>query len=93
MAAVKPGDVVFIGPACSVQFTGDRALLMRLVSLGEVDPYNGWTWVTGYVLDARGMAKEKRELYIVKAGLRVAPAPVVVRKSARRKRVGVPETA
>ncbi|MFI6782990.1 hypothetical protein [Micromonospora sp. NPDC050276] len=87
MAAVKPGDVVFIGRACSVQFTGDRALLIRLVSLGEVDPYNGWTWLTGYVLDARGMAKDKRELYVMRAGLRVAPAPAVVGKQGRRRRV------
>ncbi|WP_406075513.1 hypothetical protein [Micromonospora sp. NBC_01638] len=84
---MKPGDVVFVGPACSVQFTGDRTLLVRLVSLGEVDPYNGWLWVTGYVLDARGMAKDKRELYVRKAGLRVAPAPVVVGKPMRQRRV------
>lgn len=84
---------MFVGPACSVQFTGDRALLMRLVSLGEVDPYNGWTWLTGYVLDARGLAREKRELYVMKAGLRVAPAPVVVGKPGQGKRVNVPVTA
>ncbi|MEU7585544.1 hypothetical protein AB0A95_04505 [Micromonospora sp. NPDC049230] len=49
MAAVKAGDVVFVGPDCSVQFTGDRALLMRVVSIGEDDPYNDWVWITGYV--------------------------------------------
>ncbi|MGC4810797.1 hypothetical protein ACLQ29_09745 [Micromonospora sp. DT228] len=73
MAAVKAGDVVFVGPDCSVQFTGDRALLMRLMSIGEDDPYNGWVWIAGYMLDARGMATAKRELYVIKSGLRSAP--------------------
>ncbi|MEU7587372.1 hypothetical protein AB0A95_13835 [Micromonospora sp. NPDC049230] len=49
MAAVKPGDIVLIGAACSVQFSGDRALRLRLVSVGETDPYNDWIWLTGYV--------------------------------------------
>ncbi|MBQ1017337.1 hypothetical protein KBX71_05585 [Micromonospora sp. D93] len=86
MVAVKAGDVVFIGPDCSVQFTGDRALMMRLGSIGEVDPYNGWVWVSGYVLDARGLATAKRELYVIKAGLRVAPAPTVVSKPGPKER-------
>ncbi|MEU4470428.1 hypothetical protein [Micromonospora sp. NPDC023888] len=78
---------MFIGPDCSVQFTGDRALLMRVVSLGENDPYNGWVWITGYVLDARGMATAKRELYVIKSGLRPASAPVVIGKPGRKERV------
>ncbi|MEU7753860.1 hypothetical protein [Micromonospora sp. NPDC049171] len=84
---MKAGDVVFIGPDCSVQFTGDRALIMRVASIGEVDPYNGWVWVAGYVLDARGIATAKRELYVVRAGLRVAPTPAVVSKPGRGDRV------
>ncbi|MET8043388.1 hypothetical protein ABZU25_21305 [Micromonospora sp. NPDC005215] len=84
---MKAGDVVFIGPDCSVQFTGDRALMMRVASIGEADPYNGWVWVAGYVLDARGMATAKRELYVIKARLRVAPAPVAVSNPGRKERV------
>ncbi|MDG4809494.1 hypothetical protein O7634_22330 [Micromonospora sp. WMMD1120] len=71
MTALRPGDVVLVGSACSVQFGGDRELRLRVVSVGEVDPYTGWLWITGYVLDARGLAKAKRELYVLRAGLRV----------------------
>lgn len=60
---------------------------MRVVSIGGDDPYNGWVWITGYVLDVRGMAKAKRELYVMKSGLRSAPASVVVGKPGRQKRV------
>ena len=84
---MKAGDVVFIGPDCSVQFTGDRALIIRLGSIGEVDPYNGWVWVAGYVLDARGLATAKRELYVIKAGLRVASPTKVVSNPGRQERV------
>ncbi|MFG1648929.1 hypothetical protein ACGFIE_03295 [Micromonospora sp. NPDC049275] len=60
---------MLIGAACSVQFTGDRALMLRVVSVGEVDPYHDWIWLTGYVLDAKGLATSKRELYVMKAGV------------------------
>lgn len=83
---MKAGDVVFIGPDCSVQFTGARALVMRLGSIGEVDPYNGWVWVSGYVLDARGLATAKRDLYVIRAGLRVASVPRMVSKSGPNER-------
>ena len=86
---MKTGDVVFIGPDCSVQFTGDRALIMRLRSIGEVDPYNGWVWVAGYVLDARGLATAKRELYVIRAGLRVASTTEAVSNPGRKERVRV----
>ncbi|MEU1587613.1 hypothetical protein [Micromonospora sp. NPDC005710] len=68
---MKPGDVVLIGAACSVQFSGDRALMLRLMSIGEADPYNDWIWLTGYVLNERGTALAKRELYVLRAGLRI----------------------
>ncbi|MEU8082936.1 hypothetical protein AB0B57_04885 [Micromonospora sp. NPDC049101] len=85
---MKAGDVVLIGAACSVQFSGDRALMLRLVSVGETDPYNDWIWVTGYVLDAKGLATTRRELYVLRAGLVVqrgtAPAGVQPRRSGSR---------
>ncbi|MGC4877933.1 hypothetical protein ACLQ26_16955 [Micromonospora sp. DT43] len=81
MSALNPGDLLLIGPACSPQFTGDRALRLRLVSVGEIDPYSGWMWLTGYVLDSRGDATAKRELYVQRTGIVVekrAPAPPLV---------------
>ncbi|MEU7610113.1 hypothetical protein [Micromonospora sp. NPDC049204] len=88
MASVKAGDVVLIGAACSPQFTGDRALRVRLVLVGEVDPYNGWMWIIGYVLDAKWLATARRELYVMRAGIviqrRTAPAGVQPRRSSSR---------
>ncbi|MBM0276044.1 hypothetical protein [Micromonospora tarensis] len=85
MTAPRPGDVVLVGAACSVQFTGERELTLRVVSVGEVDPYTDWMWITGYVLDVRGLAKAKRELYVMRAGLRIqrrtAPAVGQPRRS------------
>lgn len=79
---------MLIGAACSVQFSGDRALMLRLVSIGETDPYNDWIWLTGYVLDTKGLATAKRELYVLRAGLRTqrrtAPERVQPRQSSSR---------
>jgi hypothetical protein len=90
VAVVKPGDVVLVGAACSPQFTGNRALRLRLVSVGETDPYHDWIWLTGYVLDARGNATAKREVYVMRAGVviqrRTAPAGVQPRRSSSRVR-------
>ncbi|MEO3771783.1 hypothetical protein [Micromonospora sp. B9E7] len=69
MTTLNSGDVVLIGPACSVQFSGARALRIRLVSLGDADPYHGWVWLTGYVLDAKGAATDRREVYVQRAGI------------------------
>ncbi|MFG1776587.1 hypothetical protein ACGFIG_09180 [Micromonospora sp. NPDC049048] len=82
---LQPGMVLHIGEACSVQFAGTRALRLRLVSVGDRPTYPGWVWLTGYVLDARGEATAKRELYVQRAGLRVVSAPpAVARPRARR---------
>ncbi|MEV1112821.1 hypothetical protein AB0I95_29865 [Micromonospora sp. NPDC049751] len=70
MTAFKAGDVVLIGAACSVQFSGDRVLRVRLVSIGAVDAYHGWVWLTGYVLDAKGTATGKREVYVRSTGIK-----------------------
>lgn len=79
---------MLIGAACSVQFSGDRALMLRLVSIGETDPYNDWIWIAGYVLDTKRLAKAKREVYVLRAGLvvqrRTAPAGVQPRRSGSR---------
>ncbi|MFI5928163.1 hypothetical protein ACIA3K_19485 [Micromonospora sp. NPDC051543] len=87
---MKAGDVVLVGAACSPQFTANRALRLRIVSVGETDPYHDWIWLTGYVLDARGDATAKREVYVMKAGVviqrRTAPAGVQPRRSSSRVR-------
>ncbi|WP_435207206.1 hypothetical protein [Micromonospora sp. bgisy143] len=100
MAAVTrftAGDVVLIGPECSVQFGGDRVLRVRLVSIGAADPYHGWVWLTGYVLDAKGLAIDKREVYVRSAGIAVCTAGSAGRQAPRvashTRRAGKPHPA
>ncbi|RKR92226.1 hypothetical protein BDK92_6662 [Micromonospora pisi] len=69
----RPGDVLVIDERASVQFAGDRALIVRLITRAREPTCDGWIWLTGYVLDQRGRATEKRELYVQVAGLRPAP--------------------
>ncbi|SCL18807.1 hypothetical protein GA0070616_1596 [Micromonospora nigra] len=78
MSTFKPGDVLLIGEACSVQFAGDRALRLRLVSVDSYPTYDGWVWLAGYVLNDKDLATDKREVFVQRSGVRVlhaAPAP------------------
>ncbi|MEV4490680.1 hypothetical protein AB0K04_11260 [Micromonospora coxensis] len=68
----SPGDLLIVDGAASVQFAGDRALRLRVVSVGADEPYPGWLWLTGYVLDRQDRAVAKREVYVQLAGLRAA---------------------
>jgi hypothetical protein len=81
---LKPGEIVRIGAAASVQFAGDRALTLRVIRVHDWPTYHGWCWLDGYVLDQRGEAVERRELYVQLAGLRRLRAPVL--KPARHRR-------
>ncbi|MET7705278.1 hypothetical protein [Micromonospora sp. NPDC005413] len=74
MIDLRPGDLLLIGEACSVQFAGDRALRLRLVSVDPRPTYHGWVWLTGYVLNKKGVAVDKREVYVRQAGVRVRRA-------------------
>ncbi|MFK3983390.1 hypothetical protein ACI2K4_23780 [Micromonospora sp. NPDC050397] len=80
----EPGDVLLIGERASVQFAGDRALILRLISRSREPTCDGWIWLTGYVLDERGNATTKREVYVQLDGLR--PAPTRHTKPPRRRR-------
>ncbi|MEU5914205.1 hypothetical protein [Micromonospora sp. NPDC047527] len=71
----RPGDVVHIGPECSVQFSGGRHLRVRVVSVDDRPTYPGWIWITGYVLGPTGDAIARRELYVRHTGLRVIAPP------------------
>ncbi|MCW3840994.1 hypothetical protein ONA70_12880 [Micromonospora yasonensis] len=74
----QPGDLLRIDGRASVQFAGDRALTLRVVSVGPELTYTGWVWLTGYVIDRRGQAVERRKIFVQIAGLRRAatvPSP------------------
>ncbi len=66
----EPGDLLRIDGDAPVQFAGDRALTFRVVSVCDRPTYHGWIWLTGYVINRRGTATAKREIYVQLAGLR-----------------------
>lgn len=66
----QPGDVLRIDERVSVQFRGDRALVFRVTAVPGWDTYDGWIWLAGYVLDQRGEATERREVFVQLAGPR-----------------------
>ncbi|MDG4791542.1 hypothetical protein O7626_37570 [Micromonospora sp. WMMD1102] len=78
----RPGDLLRIDGRASVQFAGERALVFRVLSVDPRPTYHGWVWLSGYVLDRRGDAVDKREVFVHLAGLR----RLVPRRPARRLR-------
>ena len=72
----KPGDVVRVDGRASAQFAGDRAIVLRVISVSDRPTYEGWMWITGYQLDATGAATAKREVFVQPAGLGpITPPP------------------
>lgn len=69
---LRPGEVLAVGAAASVQFAGDRGFLIRVTQIDKRPTYDGWLWLAGYVLDRRGEAVEKREIFVQRDGLRRA---------------------
>nr|WP_236646677.1 hypothetical protein [Micromonospora acroterricola] len=74
MSVPATGDIVLIGAAASVQFAGDRALRLRISAVNLGPTYHGWIWLTGYVLDKRGRAVDRREVYVQAAGIEILTA-------------------
>jgi hypothetical protein len=65
----KSGDLLHLTRTASVQFS--RPLFFRLIRvLEDRITYDGWVWIEGYELDARGEAVARRELFVQPAGLR-----------------------
>ncbi|MEU1588780.1 hypothetical protein [Micromonospora sp. NPDC005710] len=71
----KPGDVLHLGSDASVQFSGDRSLIFRVIKVCDRPTYEGWVWLSGYSLDRAGNAVDRREIFVQRAGLRLI-APV-----------------
>ncbi|MFI6240842.1 hypothetical protein ACIBEF_13285 [Micromonospora sp. NPDC050795] len=67
----KPGDELWIDREASVQFRRQR-FRFRVISVCPKPTYRGWAWLTGYQLDARGNAVDKREIFVQLAGLHPA---------------------
>jgi hypothetical protein len=72
---LRPGDVVQVGAAASVQFSGDRGLLFRIIRVDPRLTYDGWLWLEGYVIGPAGNALQRRRIFVRREGLR----PVVLK--------------
>lgn len=72
----QPGDLLLVDGRASVQFAGGRALLLRVISVSQQPTYDGWVWLTGYILDWSGRATDRREVFVQFAGLRLLTVPL-----------------
>lgn len=83
MGTMVAGDVIHLTTAASVQFL--RPIVVRVIrELPERHTYHGWVWIEGYQLNAAGDAVARRELFVMRAGVRMQALP------ARRRRRPVP---
>ena len=73
--ALSPGDVVLVGRAASVQFTGRSGFVFRVIAVDARPTYAGWVWLDGYQLDGRGQAVARRRIFVRAAGLRRVGLP------------------
>ncbi len=72
----QPGDVVYVGPRASGQFSAQSAFTFRMIHVHQRPTYHRWRWLDGHQLDANGDAVERREIFVQTAGLlRVGPSP------------------
>ncbi|MFI9644225.1 hypothetical protein ACIG87_29935 [Micromonospora sp. NPDC051925] len=79
MTAPRAGDLLQVTRAASVQFI--RPIMFRVIRILDWPTYDGWIWLEGYQLNARGDAVARRTIFVQPAGLifrqRTAPVPVV----------------
>jgi hypothetical protein len=60
---VRPGDVVELNRLVSVQFSSP--IMVRVTRVYDwVTTWDGWCWLSVYVLDERGDAVERRDVYV-----------------------------
>ena len=69
----RPGDELIIDARASVQFKSGDGFRFRVTTVDQGWTYQGWVWLTGYVLGPDGGARERREIFVQRAGLRWAP--------------------
>lgn len=75
----KAGDLVHVTRAASVQFL--KPIMFRIIRVLDDwtrNTYDGWCWLDGYELDAKGDAVARRSIFVQPAELqtpRFAPTP------------------
>jgi hypothetical protein len=65
----RPGEVVVVGAAASVQFGGKHGFRFRVIAVDSRPTYDGWVWLDGYQLDGRGQATARRKIFVLRSGL------------------------
>lgn len=71
MPIPRPGDLVRVAAAASVQFAGERAIWFRVIKLPGWDTYHGRIWLDGYELGEKWEAIERRTIFVQAVGLRI----------------------
>ncbi|WFE25735.1 hypothetical protein O7623_20475 [Solwaraspora sp. WMMD791] len=66
---------MIIDGRASVQFAAGRGFRFRVTAVDKGWTYQGWVWLAGYVLGPDGGARERRDIFVQRAGLRFAPRP------------------
>lgn len=66
----KAGDLLLITERASVQFIACEPFMFAVIKQHDWKTYTeGWIWLDGYQLDAAGIAKERRSIFVQLAGL------------------------
>ncbi|MFI9641824.1 hypothetical protein ACIG87_17455 [Micromonospora sp. NPDC051925] len=75
----RSGDLLHVTRAASVQFI--NPIMFRVIRVLDWPTYDGWIWLEGYQLNAKGDAVARRSIFVQPAGLvikqQTAPAPAV----------------
>jgi len=81
----RPGQVVRLGRAASVQFDGDRGLTVRILEVDKRPTLPGWAWLTVAVLGPPAARRRApvRSVFVRPAGLRPVPADDLLRMPER----------
>ncbi|MEV4758770.1 hypothetical protein AB0J86_27235 [Micromonospora sp. NPDC049559] len=82
----RAGDAIHVGAAASVQFADGSAILVRLIRVENWPTYHGWAWLDVYVIDRKGVAIERRHIYVQLAGLRPVRSGPAARPGVRNQR-------
>ncbi|WBB74872.1 hypothetical protein O7602_04820 [Micromonospora sp. WMMD1128] len=67
MATLKAGDLLHITRAASPQFV--KSFHFRVIRVLDWTTFDGWIWLEGYQLDARGDAVARRSIFVMQSGL------------------------
>lgn len=65
----KSGDLLLITERASVQFVACEPFLFAVIGQHDWSTYQGWVWLDGYQLDASGIARDRRSIFVQFSGL------------------------